>query len=75
MSIQLQPKLTADIVPGGGGHQNGQPVNPSGIYPVFARANTPILVYQSINQYLFSELQYKIMLNNKYVYITSTNDI
>ena len=32
-------------------------------------------VMPSINQYLFSELQYKIMLNNKYVHITSTNDI
>ena len=32
-------------------------------------------IYQSINQYLFSELQYTIILNNKYVHITSTNDI
>ena len=29
----------------------------------------------NINQYLFSELQYKIMLKNKYVHRTSTNDI
>ena len=30
---------------------------------------------KNTNQYLFSELQYTIILNNKYVHITSTNDI
>ena len=41
------------------------------------RPGTPLSISfnQYFNQYLFSELQYTLILNNKYVHITSTNDI